>query len=204
MITKEKRIKPISITLSETAFCKIMCLVRNFDGEIGWHGTVTREYNNNFVINDIFVYPQIVTPISITTDQVSYENWLMSQDDDVFNNLRMHGHSHANLSVIPSFQDKYHRDRLVEQLGVDMFYIFMVWNKKYEVYSLLYDYNSRTVYNSNHIVVNVVINNVKQKFKRNKLIINFVNTIEMKTFIEKVSSVVVNKHLSKGIITTNN
>jgi hypothetical protein len=63
----------------------------------------------------------------------------MSQSDEVFNNLRMQGHSHVNMSVTPSSTDlELYRD-LLAQLDDTMFYIFMIYNKRGECTVKVYD-----------------------------------------------------------------
>ena len=73
-------------------------------GEKWQHGTVLRTENsksdsNEFIVEDIFVYPQEVTGSTVTTDQEAYSKWLYELDDDIFNNLRMQSHSHCNMGV---------------------------------------------------------------------------------------------------------
>jgi len=128
----------IKINISEVALLKMAGLVEAFDGEVGWHGTVNRTAKNTFNIEDIFVYPQDASAVSIDTEQLKYEMWLMSQEDDVFNRLRMHGHSHVNFSPRPSSKDDRHRKGLTAQLTPGMFYIFMIWNKDYKTHSYVH------------------------------------------------------------------
>ena len=118
-----------TVLFTELAWQKMQLLVKEFDKEVAWHGIAERcEEKDTYLISDILVYPQEVTGSTVTTDQSKYENWLMSHDDDVFNNIRMQGHSHVNMAVSPSSVDLSLYERILDQLGSDMFYIFMIKN----------------------------------------------------------------------------
>ena len=125
----------INIDVSEMALLKMAGLIEAFDGEVGWHGTVNRTAENAFVVEDILVYPQDASAASIDTDQHKYEMWLMGQEDNIFKRLRMHGHSHVNFSATPSSKDDKHRNGLTAQLAPGMFYLFLIWNKKYQTHT---------------------------------------------------------------------
>jgi len=131
-----------TIVFKETAWIKMQELVRRFDTEIGWHGVAFRGEDpakDEYIITDILVYPQDVGAATVTTDQVEYQNWLMGQPDEVFNNLRMQGHSHVNMSTSPSGVDTTLYDGILSQMDDTMFYIFMIWNKKGDKTIKLYD-----------------------------------------------------------------
>ena len=80
-----------TVWLTMEAYHKIVTLVTEFANEVGWHGTVQRVSDNEFIIQDIFVYPQEVTASTVNTDQEAYTQWLYELGDDVFNNIRMQG-----------------------------------------------------------------------------------------------------------------
>jgi len=155
----------IEINISEIALLKMAGLIEAFDGEVGWHGTVTQTAKNTFTIEDIFVYPQNASAASIDTDQLKYEMWLMSQEDDVFRQLRMHGHSHANFSVIPSAKDDRHRKGLTAQLKPEMFYIFMIWNKDYKTHSYVH-YNPDYPYGPEKTKLYITLSGKRMPFKK--------------------------------------
>lgn len=79
-----------TISFTPLAFAKMMMLVEVNDKEVGWHGTVERR-NNNFVITDIFVYPQVVTPTTVEPSQEEYNEWQTELPDDIHNSLRFMG-----------------------------------------------------------------------------------------------------------------
>lgn len=137
-----------TVYLSSVAFAKMNALIQQFDSEVAWHGVVERDQEDPsiFRIVDILVYPQIVTGTTVNTDQEAYQTWLYSFDDDVFNNMRMQGHSHVNMSVSPSGVDTTHQEKILEQIAENDYYIFMIWNKKYDRFVRIFDLKNNTLY----------------------------------------------------------
>lgn len=145
------------VIFSPIAFAKMTALVQSFDSEVAWHGVATRDAKekNRFYITDIIVYPQVVTGSTVNTDQDEYTNWLYSQDDEVFNNIRMQGHSHVNFATTPSAVDTAHQEKILAQLDKDMFYIFMIWNKKFERTVKIFDLANNTLYENGDVTVTI-------------------------------------------------
>lgn len=147
------------IFFTEMAWLKMQTLVREFDKEVAWHGVARRgedESKDEYFITDILVYPQEVSSATVNTDQKEYETWLMEKDDDVFNNIRMQGHSHVNMSTSPSGVDLTHQESILEQLNDDMFYIFMIWNKKGDKTIKIYDMKKNTLFETGDVTVEVI------------------------------------------------
>jgi len=145
-----------AVLLTLEAYRKIVALVTNFSDEVAWHGTVTRSGECEFVIEDIFVYPQEVTGSTVVTDQEEYTKWLYEQTDEVFNKIRMQGHSHVNMGVNPSGVDDTHRKQILEQLEPNMFYIFQIWNKSLSVHTLIFDMKNNILYENNDIEIKLL------------------------------------------------
>ena len=148
--------KGAALWLKPEAYKKMLALVTEFSDEVGWHGTVSRTGDNEFVIEDIFVYPQEVTGSTVNTDQKEYSMWLLGLDDEVFPKLRMQGHSHVNMVTSPSTVDDRHRQQILDQLEPDMFYVFMVWNKRLDVHTLIYDMERNILYEDKDIDVKLL------------------------------------------------
>lgn len=144
------------VLFTPDAWHKMQALVSDFDKEVAWHGVAYRGEDGNkdeYYITDILVYPQEVTGATVNTDQEKYEMWLMSHDDDVFNNIRMQGHSHVNMGVTPSGVDTSLYDRILEQLDDEMFYIFMIWNKKKDKTIKIYDLKKNVLFDTADVTV---------------------------------------------------
>lgn len=139
-----------TITFTPEAYDKMMALVISFESEVAWHGVGCRTEGANFLITDILVYPQTVTGTQVEMDTDEYAKWLMS-DDDRLNHIVMQGHSHVNMSTTPSSVDLTHQDDILSQLTPDMFYIFVIWNKKNESTIKIYDLANNTLYEDNDI-----------------------------------------------------
>ena len=149
------------LNFTDIAWQKMQALVREFDKEVAWHGIAFRDEGpdkNAYTITDIIVYPQEVTGATVTTDQTKYQTWLMDHDDDVFNNIRMQGHSHVNMSVSPSGVDTSLYDRILNQLDDTMFYIFLIWNKKGEKTVKIYDLAKNILFETSDVDVHILGN----------------------------------------------
>ena len=148
-----------NVYFTELAWVKMQTLIREFDKEVGWHGIATRgddPTKDEYYITDILVYPQEVTGATVTTDQEEYQMWLMGHDDEVFNNIRMQGHSHVNMGVSPSSVDTSLYERILDQLEDNMFYIFMIWNKKGDKTIKIYDIAKNVLFDTSDCKVEVL------------------------------------------------
>ena len=144
---------------TRTAWAKQQALINECNKEVGWHGVARRgddPEKDEYVISDILVYPQEVTGSTVTTDQVAYQTWLMNHDDEVFNNIRYQGHSHVNMTTSPSGVDTSLYDRILAQLEDDMFYIFMIWNKRGEKTIKIYDLEKNVLFETADVTVTVI------------------------------------------------
>lgn len=153
-----KTTKKPKIVFSLLAYSKMQALIINNNMEIGWHGLV-EVFDDVYYITDIVIYPQYVTSVTVKTDDTEYANWIMDFDDDTFNKIRLHGHSHVNMGVTPSNVDTTFYNQLLKTLNKDDFYIFMIMNKKGEINIWLYNYNDNLIYETNDLQIDVLDNN---------------------------------------------
>ena len=151
--TKLESDSKVTILFKELAWMKMQQLIRIFDSECAWHGTVNRVDETHFEVDDVMVYPQEVTGVTVNTDQKEYEMWLMRQPDEVFNRLRFQAHSHVNMGVTPSATDETHQKKIIDQLGNDDFYIFLIINKRNEISCRVYDMATNCLYETADVVV---------------------------------------------------
>lgn len=156
---KNENIKMPTVVFTAEAWLKIQTLMNNTGDEIGWHGIVKRIENNTFIITDILVYPQVVSGSNITTDQEKYQNWLMAQPDEIFNNIRYQGHSHVYFKADPSATDWYLYERILQTLRKTDYYIFMIINKRQELFMMIYDMAQNVVFEKGDISVTVALHN---------------------------------------------
>lgn len=139
-----------TIVIEEKASTKLWAYVALCDKEIGWHGTVVRE-GNTFRITDVFLFPQTVTAATVTTDDDEYSTWILSQPDEVFNQMRFHGHSHVNMTTGASGVDVAYQQNLLRD--VQDFYIFGIFNKRYDMNFCIYDMQTNFLYEKEDIEV---------------------------------------------------
>lgn len=135
------------ILFTPTAYAKMVSLLMAFESEVAWHGVGRRVNDNVFLISDILVYPQTVSGATVEMDTEEYATWLMENDEDErFYNIIMQGHSHVRMNTSPSSVDKQHQEEILEQLSGDKFYIFMIWNKRLEHYTKIFDLKNNILY----------------------------------------------------------
>ena len=150
-----------AIFFTPGAWNKLTALVREFSTEVEWHGCVNRLSESEFEIYDIIVPPHVVTGATVTADYTKYGEWLNGLEDDVFNYLHFHGHSHVNMACNPSETDMKYRQDVVTQLPVpqkdneDSFYIFLIFNKRGEWTGEIYDLKYNALYETGDIDIDV-------------------------------------------------
>ncbi len=174
------------VTFMPMAYVKMLALLKHYDSEVAWHGTVRREDEDTFIITDVVVYPQTVTGSTVNTDQEEYQKWMMTLDDDYFNAMRMQGHSHVNFATTPSGVDTNHQQQILAQLKDDDYYIFMIFNKRLEHTIKIYDYAHNVMYEDKDIVVSVADDN-----------------FDIESFIAASDHVVTHKSYTPGAYTGN-
>ena len=156
----EKSDRRAKLIISPVAYAKMLTIIMSQDKEVAWHGTTERISSREFHINDILVYPQEVTASTVDTDEEEYAKWMISLDDEVFNNMHFQGHSHVNMGVFASGTDMGHRDKITTQLGDEDYYVFMIWNKKLEWSGAIYDMPSNTLYETDDIDVEISLGDI--------------------------------------------
>lgn len=129
-----------TVFITGRAADKMKSLVKSCPKEIGWHCTVDVTENEDgsktYALDDVLVYPQEVTGgTTKATDDVGM--WYMQQPDEIFNRLRMQGHSHVDFGITPSATDQNYYQKLMAH--VTDFYIFIIFNKKGQYYIELHD-----------------------------------------------------------------
>ena len=142
------------------AWAKMCALLRSFDSEVAWHGVGERlEGDGNYLISDILVYPQSVSGTTVEMDTDKYADWIIDNaGDERFDNIVLQGHSHVNMATNPSSVDISHQEEILAQLSGDMFYVFVIYNKKLENNIRIYDLGNNTFYDTKDVVVDLYEN----------------------------------------------
>lgn len=124
--------KPI-VTFTETAASKIMATIMSNTQEVGFYGAATRDAELAFTVDEIKLYPQLVSGAHISLDTKAYSAWAAELDDDFYDRRRFHGHSHVNMGVAYSGIDMNDQHEILKDLEPDDFYIFAVFNKNFQI-----------------------------------------------------------------------
>ena len=145
----------VEVNFTPEAYHEMCMLIDHFDTEVAWHGLVDRIDKTHFRITKILVYPQKVTGATVNTDQEKYTNWQNELDDDTFNALRFQGHSHVNMSTNPSSVDMDKQWEMINNFEDDVFYIFMIWNKKRNYNVRVVDMAENVIYSGDDVKVTI-------------------------------------------------
>jgi hypothetical protein len=99
------------IYISSDAMAKMSLYVEGCEDEIGWLGTAIKNVKQNYIhITDMLLFDQEVhaTTTEITSEGLSsFAEELLQQADgiDIWNNIKVWGHSHVKMGITPSGQD---------------------------------------------------------------------------------------------------
>lgn len=157
---KQKDKRKALLNFSLKAWTKMRALVDQYETEIQWHGLVERTGVNEFLVTDILIFPHKVTGATVTSDYEEYQKWLFDLEDETFEQLRFHGHSHVNMGVTPSGTDTTYRRGIVDGFpsiseSTDSFYIFFITNKSMSFNVEIYDLQNNALYSTDEVVVEV-------------------------------------------------
>ena len=136
------------ISINLKAMNKMKEYVRQSDLEIGWLGT-SRRVGNVFYIDDVFLFRQEVhaTTTEITTEGLNeFAMELLGEKNgvEIWNNMKVWGHSHVNMPTSPSGQD----DKQIEVFAenAEDFFIRIIANKSGDFRIDLYDFTTGVIY----------------------------------------------------------
>ena len=142
------------IYFNAVAWAKTFALARGADTtECAINGFVFRS-GNDFLIEEVSVYPQVVQPAFVTDDDARYVEWLLEIPEEKANRIRFQAHSHVNMGVTPSKTDD---DTWFDTASMSPdYYIFMIVNKRGEFSIFLYDNETNTIYDKEDLVIDIV------------------------------------------------
>ena len=125
-----------TVVFTPLAWTKMWLLVDHFNSEVAWNALCRRDEEDDriFHVEDIIVHKQKVTGGTVRTDPAEYDDWLGEFDDETFEKIRLHGHSHYRMSSFASGLDRELQDDITSQLTGDMFYIFMIVNRYRDIW----------------------------------------------------------------------
>lgn len=147
--SRKKATDTINVYYTADAFVKQNALVQYHKDEVGWN-LVIKPYKDGYIIKDVLVYPQKVSPAFISVDTAKYGLWKATLTDEQDANLFGHGHSHVNMNVSPSGVDiaQQYEELSLKKGG---FWLFQICNKKGDINSFLYDLEKDVCYETENI-----------------------------------------------------
>lgn len=142
------------IVILPDAYVKMQLYTEECENEIGWLGTAYKKRDKEktiYYIEDTFLFEQ---EVHITTTEITPESLcefgeaLFKKEDGmkIWNNIKVWGHSHVNMSVSPSGQDNSQMETFIES-GHNWF-IRIITNKKNDMRIDLYDYELGAIFNN--------------------------------------------------------
>ena len=155
--TVEEKIKVI---FTPTAYLKSILLVRDLPGEVGWQGTIGKLDDKSYIVEDVFVYPQVVNGAR-TRDMTQTNEWYEDMaNKGLLHRLRFQAHSHVNMGTHASDVDLKNQKQVVMNIQKG-FYLFQIWNKQGSIDSYLYDLENGVMYDSEDIDVDIAFEDGK-------------------------------------------
>ena len=80
----------------------------------------------------------------------------MDEDESKFDDMRMHGHSHVNMSVFSSAIDDEYQRNLITNIKDGDYYIFLILNKRHDICALLYDYDKQILFETKDLNIRII------------------------------------------------
>jgi hypothetical protein len=137
-----------NIYISKKALIKMGLYIDMCDNEVGWLGTAYRD-KNNIYIDDMMLFDQEVSSVTTDIDDEALSAFgeeLLQQENgvEIWNNIRVWGHSHVKMAVNPSSTDDKQMEEF-ENIGHDWF-VRIIGNKNGSLRVDLYMYDIGVVY----------------------------------------------------------
>lgn len=137
------------IIISPLALDKMKVYVDECDEEVGWLGTAERQ-GRDIYITDMYLFEQEVSSVTTDIDEASltaFAQELLQREDgvEIWNNIRVWGHSHVKMATNPSGTDEDQMETFVE-CGHEWF-IRIIANKLSSLRVDLFDYKQGVIYN---------------------------------------------------------
>lgn len=153
------------LSFSPLAYGKMMTLVQAYDTEVAWYGVGKKDFDGFYSITDILVYPQLVSATTVEMDETRYGGWVEKawlEKDERYNNIILQGHSHVNMNTSPSGVDIGHQKEIYAQLTDDMFYIFVIFNKRFEHTAVIVDKADKVAYPNDKVKIIILSKEITQ------------------------------------------
>ena len=149
----------LNLDFNGAAYAKMMAMVMSVETEVAWQGVVEKKDDNSYYVSDILIHPQYVSAARVTDADEEYSRWVTEiwKQGDLFEHLKLQGHSHVNFAALPSAIDIQNNREALEMMDGEGVKILVIWNKRNEFHITVVDYNCETpIRNCNHYTVDGV------------------------------------------------
>ena len=150
---KEPAKEKLVIYFTPEAYLRSQMLVKEYTGEVGWHGLIRKLSPVSYLVYDIIVYPQVVNGAR-TLDPTKTNEWYEKYVDEL-EFMHFQAHSHVNMTTTPSSTDTAYFTNTVKNLQGEGFYLFQIWNKSGDINSFFYDLDSNLLYDKSDIEIRI-------------------------------------------------
>ena len=136
----------LTLDFSGVAYAKMMAMVASTSTEVAWQGIVEKKNDDLYHISDVVIHPQYVSAARVTDADEEYSQWITEiwRTGDLFDRLKLQGHSHVNFAVSPSAIDIQNNREALEMMDGEGLKIFVIWNKRNEFSIIVVDYECET------------------------------------------------------------
>lgn len=136
----------LTLDFSGVAYAKMMAMVASTSTEVAWQGIVEKKNDDLYHISDIVIHPQYVSAARVTDADEEYSQWITEiwRTGDLFERLKLQGHSHVNFAALPSAIDIQNNLDALEMMDGEGLKIFVIWNKRNAFSIIVVDYECET------------------------------------------------------------
>lgn len=136
------------VFISKLAYDKTVEYITQSKGEVGWLGTAVR-VDKDYYIEDTYLFKQEVSSVTTEIKEDGLNEFameLISKEGgiDIWNKMRVWGHSHVDMSTSPSGQDDEQMNLFLD--NPNDFFIRVIGNKSEEFKIDIWDFNSGLIY----------------------------------------------------------
>lgn len=137
---------PFTLIIPSSVEDKIFTATNYVESEIAWFGVVKELRPLEFFLEDILIFPQTVTGVTVETDEAEFAKWMANLSDDEYSKLKFHCHSHVKMSTTPSATDQKYYKSQIENMDNDDYKIFMIVNQWLQYDAVLVDKKHKIYY----------------------------------------------------------
>jgi hypothetical protein len=161
-LIEDKNLIPPKIIFTEKAYVKMLHLLLEESKistlEFAFFGIVTKikqETCTEYIVSDLKIPPQQVEPTHVETNDEKYPEWLVKTFPRIEDrkSIRLHGHSHVNMSPTPSGTDQDLFQNMLD--NISDYFIQLIINKA-GVYTMnLFDKETKLIYED--LTINLIV-----------------------------------------------